>query len=58
MVDKAVNQSIDFLVETQQKEKQEKLGIMDFPTQVAIVELNKNYNKMIKAAYNKNGWQG
>ena len=47
MVDNVSNQSIDFLGEILKEEKKEKVGIMDYPTQIAIVELNKNYNKMI-----------
>ena len=47
MVDNISNQSIDFLGEILKEEKIEKIEIMDYPTQVAIVELNRNYNKMI-----------
>jgi hypothetical protein len=48
MVDKVNNQSIEFLgEELKQAPKKESIGIMDYPTQMAIVEVNSNYNKMI-----------
>jgi hypothetical protein len=50
MVDNVQNQSVDFLgnlkkLENIKKDKDSK--VMDYDTQVAIVELNKNYNKMV-----------
>jgi hypothetical protein len=49
MVDRVSNQSIDFLGERKNEETKgkETIGVMDYPTQVAIVELNGNYNKMV-----------
>lgn len=47
MVENISNQTIDFIGQIKEQEKREKIGIMDYPTQVAIVELNKNYNKFI-----------
>ncbi len=48
MVDKIQNQTIDFLGEINKKGSSElDEYVMDYPTQVAICQMNKNYNKMI-----------
>ena len=46
MVDKVQNQSIDFVGEIK-KQEQAETSIMDLQSQIAIGELNKNYNKMV-----------
>ncbi len=45
MVDKIENQSVDFLGEVEQKAQD--LTVMDMATQQTLVEISRNYNKMV-----------
>jgi hypothetical protein len=47
MTEKVQSQHVDFTGQVKSKEISKEMQVMDYPTQVTIVEMNKNYNKMI-----------
>lgn len=53
MVDKIETQSIDFLGDDDKAvSKATEVSMLDLPTQIAIGEMNKNYNKMVNNMLN------
>jgi hypothetical protein len=47
MTEKNLSQTVDFSGEIKKQEKYTELKVMDFNTQNALMEMNRNHNKMI-----------
>lgn len=54
MTDNVQSQNVDFTegIKNTEAKTFKETKVMDFPTQLAIVEINKNYNKMVNNMFN------